>query len=407
MMNLGMPRADLAGFSWVTRMEFDKSVERFPVKKKYVYMTHCGLSPLYGPAADREAEIVREHRDRGALLFAVAPYNEVLTELHEAAASLLGTSRDNLAFVKNTSEGMSMIAGGYPFRTGDRIVSYVHEYPANHYPWRHQERRGVELDLLQNRNITDASLGSKPCAWTLEDLEALVTDRTRVVAVSHVQFTSGFGADLKALGAFCRDRGIDLVVDAAQSLGALPLEPERWGISAVVSSGWKWLLGPMGTGLMYTSEPFREKLDHVMTGAELMIQGTDYLDHAWRPHRTAKRFEYSTSPVSLAAALATSVREVGVRYGPAALQEEIFRLQDAMLEVLDRDRFTPLVFPREHRSGILAVSCRDDPEALAKALLQEGVVCSARGGLLRLAPHFYLEADEVRAAVEKLNRLTV
>jgi selenocysteine lyase/cysteine desulfurase len=384
-------------------LEFEKGNSLFPNKEKYVYLAHCGVSPMFGPAAQREIEAAREHRDRGCLIF--GRYDEVLDGLRSAAAKILKTAPENLAFVKNTSEGMSMIAGGYPFERGDRIVSYVHEYPANHYPWKHQEARGVKLDLLPDRNTTGLDLGERPCAWTFEDLEEMVTDRTRVVAVSHAQFTSGYTADLEALGAFCEERSIDLVVDAAQSLGALPIDPEAWGVSAVVSSGWKWLMGPAGTGLMYTSKNLREKLDHVMTGAELMVQGSEYLDHGWKPHSTAKRFEYSTSPINLAAALETCVKEIPLRYGSEAIRDEIFRLQDTMCELLDPDRFRPLRFEKKNRSGILAVLTKEDPDEIVKALIRQGVVCSARGGMLRLAPHFYLEHEDVRGAAEKMNAL--
>src|SRR5207302_970015 len=157
------------------------------------------------------------------------------------------------------------------------------------------ERRGVKLVLLPDRDITGRAPAGRPVAWTMEDLQQRVTPRTKIVALSHVQFASGFAADLKALADFCRDQDIDLVLDAAQSLGCLPIYPEELGIAAVVSSGWKWLMGPIGTGLMYTSASFRQKLDLVMVGAETMRQGTDYLNHDWNPHASAKCFEYSTA----------------------------------------------------------------------------------------------------------------
>ncbi|MHC5037111.1 MAG: aminotransferase class V-fold PLP-dependent enzyme [Planctomycetota bacterium] len=384
---------------------FDKSPDRFPIKRKYIFLTHCGVSPLYSGAFQREREIARQHRDLGAVLF--NRYEPLLDDLRASAAALMKTSPENLAFVKNTSEGMSMIACGYPFEEGDQIISYIHEYPANHYPWKLQEKRGAELILLPDRNPTRISLGDRPCAWAFEDLEARVTDRTRIVALSHVQFATGFAADLPHLGAFCKSRGIDLVIDAAQSLGALPVLPEEWNLAAVVSSGWKWLMGPVGTGLMYTSAAFREKIADVMAGAEMMVQGTEYLDHTWAPHGTAKRFEYSTSPVTLAGALEACIREVHLAYGVEAIRDEVFRLVDIILKTLDRDRFTPLEFSDPHRSGILAMACKEDPESLVKALAAKGVISSCRGGLLRFAPHFYLTEAEVRKAVATLNTIVL
>lgn len=381
---------------------FDKSDRLFPVKEKYIYLTHCGVSPLYSGAFQKEVEIARSQQDGGLLIF--KRYPEFLDDLRAAAARLLKTSSENLAFVKNTSEAIGLIANGYPFEPGDQVISYVHEYPANHYPWRLQQERGVELILLPNRDITNAAVAQgRPCAWALSDLAERVTPKTRIVALSHVQFTSGYAADLKQLGQLCRSHHIDLVIDAAQSLGCLPIYPEEFNIAAVASSGWKWLLGPAGTGLFYTSPSFRDKLEHVMVGAELMLQGTDYLDHSWNPHFTAKRFEYSTSPISLAAALAVCIKDVPLRYGVEKIREEVFRLQGIILNTIDQDRFTPLLFPDDHRSGILSLVCRQDPASLVSMLEQQGVICSCRGGYLRLAPHFYNSEAEIRRAVSILN----
>jgi len=384
---------------------FDKSSDLFPISKEYIYLSHCGISPLYSGAAEQEIEVAAAQRDTGSLIF--RRYDEFLDKLRLAAARLLKTSDENVAFVKNTSEGMGLIANGYPFEKGDQIISYVHEYPANHYPWKLQEMHGVELRLLPNRSAAGPAHADLPCAWSMSDLEAMTTSRTRIVALSHVQFTSGFAAALEPLGEFCRSRGIDLIIDAAQSLGCLPLYPENHHIAAIASSGWKWLLGPVGTGLLYTSEEFRTKLNPVMVGAELMVQGTDYLDHTWRPHESAKRFEYSTSPVSLAAALAAGIQDLFLRYGLEAIQAEVFRLQDLLLNNLDRSRYARVEFPPENRSGILSLVCRDDLNLLLQHLESKRVICSARGGYLRLAPHFYNTDEEMIRAAEILNSAPV
>ena len=383
---------------------FEKSTSLFPIKERCVYLSHCGISPLYSGACRKEMEIAQGQQNGGALVF--KDYPDLVKELDEAAARLLKTSSDNVAFVKNTSEAIGMIANGYPFQEGDQVISYVHEYPANHYPWKLQEARGVELILLPDRNLAGAAAEGRPCAWSMADLEASVTPRTRIVALSHVQFTSGYAADLEQLGAFCRAHDIDLVIDAAQSLGCLPVYPEEVSIAAIAASGWKWLLGPAGTGLMYTSPEFRDKLGHVMVGAELMLQGNDYLNHAWQPHRSAKRFEYSTSPLTLAGALAACIEQVQLRYGLEAISREVSRLQQMLLEGLDRNRFKPVVFPEANRSGILAVACQGvDTARLVHRLEQQGIICTCRGEYLRLAPHFYTGDEEIERAIAVLNSI--
>ncbi len=323
--------------------------------------------------------------------------------MRAAAGAVLKTSPDNLAFVKNTTEGMGLIANGYPFQPGDQVISYVHEYPANHYPWRIQERRGVELVLLPDRDLNLSRPAGSPVAWTLSDLEERITPRTRLVALSHVQFASGYTADLKPLADLCRAHDIDLVLDVAQSLGCLPVYPDQLKIAAAVSSGWKWLLGPVGTGLLYTSEAFRAKLQPVMVGAETMRQGLHYLDHAWDPHASAKCFEYSTAPISLAAALECCVRELPLRYGLEAIQAEIYRLQDIFLAALDQHRCRPVIGPELQRTPILSLIIPEGAETARRALLKNRVICTERGGYLRIAPHFYNTEEELEKAARLLN----
>ena len=382
---------------------FDKSTQRFPIKEQYAFLSHCSIAPLYSEALRKEHEVAEAQCRTGLLVY--SRYETILDGLRDASAKLLKTSADNLAFVKNASEGIGLIAHGYRFEPGDQVISYVHEYPANYYPWKVQERRGVELVLLPDRDITGTAPAGQPVAWTMLDLEARITPRTRIVALSHVQFASGYAADVKALAGFCQARGIDLVLDAAQSLGCLPVYPEELGIAAVVSSGWKWLMGPIGTGLLYTSEKFRRKLDLTMVGAESMQQGTDYLDHAWNPFNSAKCFEYSTSPISLAAALECCVRAVPLRYGVEAIHADILRLQDVFLAALDRSRCRPVFEPRVQRSPILSLIVPGDPNALRRALLKQNVICTERGGYLRIAPHFYNTDEEVERAAHLLNDL--
>lgn len=380
---------------------FDKSPHLFPIKDNYVLLTHCGIAPLYSGALRREHEVADAQCRTGALVF--SQYDAILDGLRAAAAELLKTSAENLAFVKNTTEGISLIANGYPFQRGDQVISYVHEYPANHYPWKLQERRGVELILLPDRDITESAPVGRPVAWTMRDLEERVTTRTRIVALSHVQFASGHAAELAPLTAFCRTHNIDLVLDVAQSLGALPVYPEELGIAAAVSSGWKWLMGPIGTGLFYTSERFRQKLDLAMAGAESMQQGTDYLNHEWNEFPSAKRFEYSTSPISLAAALECSVRHLALRYGVEAIRAEILRLQDVFLGVLNPRHCRPVFGAESQRSSIVSLVVPGDANVLRRALLKQNVITTERGGYLRIAPHFYNTDEEMERTARLLN----
>lgn len=382
---------------------FEKNESLFPVKLKYLYLSHCAVGPMYAPAAEAAKRFIDGHCQTGRSLF--AEYGDALISFREKVARWLRTSSENIAYVSNTSEGMNLIANGYPFAPGDQIISYANEFPANHYPWVLQQRRGAELVLLADADPVGGLNARSPRGWSMQELEDKVTSRTRVVALSHVQFASGYAADLKTLGTFCRERNIDLIVDAAQSLGVLPLHPEEYGIAAFAASAWKWLLGPRGAGLMYTSPSLRAKLEHTMAGAGLMKHRYDYLNHAWDPVDNAQRFEYSTLPWEHLLAIDKVVEEVFLRYPIEAISAEVLRLQDRLLERLDPDRYLPLSFPREHRSGILAVDVPRLGDALVELLEQRGVIVTARAGRMRLAPHFYLTDAEMDRAADILNEV--
>ena len=363
------------------------------IKKKNIFLSHCGVSQLHQLAAAESIAFLRNHQVYGST-FVMAEYDAVLEEFKKVFGALLHTSADNIAAVKNTSEAFSMIAEGYPFQKGDEVLSFVHEYPANHFPWKLQARkRGVKLKLVPNvpySGVAPAYCGS----WKLSHIASFITKRTKIIALSHVQFTSGFAADLAELGAFCKENRIDLVVDVAQSLGCIPINPEELNISALAASGWKWLLGPVGTGVFYTTPAFRKKLSHVLIGAETMHQCPDYLDHRWTPHTSAKRFEYATSPVALLRGLTKVVAATHLQISVPHIFQRILQLQDVFLAHLDNADFIPLIYPEKNRSGILSLY-HPRAEECVDLLQEEGVVCTARGGYLRIAPHFHNTEEDM------------
>ncbi|WP_419176458.1 aminotransferase class V-fold PLP-dependent enzyme [Desulfosediminicola sp.] len=378
----------------------DKCTEFFSSDTDKVFLGHCAISPLFAGARDVMQSYAKEMAAGGVT--ALHQFLDYIPRLHNSAGAMMKTGGENISFVQNTATALSMIAGGYPFEPGDQIISYVHEYPSNHYPWLIQQSRGVELVLLPD--VGETGDNGTLLGWSMEDLEKLVTSRTRVIAVSHVQFASGFAADLVELGAFCKERDIDLVVDCAQSFGCLPVYPEEYNIAAIATSGWKWLMGPFGAGLMYTSPEFRAKLRITMGGPSMMEQGLDYLDLSWQPHKDGRMFEFSASPFDHMAALAEVMENVFARNSMEQVRDEVFRLQDLFvaellsLGVTGREA-NVLMPPQKHRSGIMPIQVAADPQAVMAQLQSEGVTFTGPTGVLRLAPHFYMsDAQIVKAA---------
>jgi cysteine desulfurase / selenocysteine lyase len=396
-------------------MNLIRNFDHFPAKNQINFLAYCSVSPLCRPAAARAKAFIECQQEIGrGVIFQYSGEKNVASRFHRNFGKLLRTSPDNISMVTNTSEALSMMANGYPFRPGDQILSYINEYPANHYPWVLQARqRGVELILLsdvemeqQPRPYVRPVPASFARCWSMKELESRITDRTRVIALSHVQFTSGFAADLKLLGEICRDREIDLVIDAAQSLGCLPLYPEEYGIACVAASGWKWLLGPLGSSVMYTSPEFRSKIAITMTGADHMQQGTEYLDHNWNPVGSGQKFEYSTVAYALLDGLSAAVEEIFLANSMEQIWQHNLAMQELALERLDMSLYQPVVHTPDHRSGILSlIPKHGTAPSIAADLDRQRITITARDGYLRFAPHLCTTQAEVLAAVEALNQI--
>jgi cysteine desulfurase / selenocysteine lyase len=378
---------------------FNKSNDLFPSKGKLTSLNHCGVSPLYGPSAAAAAEYFTAFSYRGSA--AVDHHRGAIEEFKDAAAALIGTDAANISFIDNCALGLNLIASGLQLEHGDEIVSYRYEYPSNHYPWKLQEKRGAILKLIEGD-----SYKGRPLRWSLEELERTITPRTKVVALSHVQFASGFCCDLEALATLTRERGIFLVLDAAQSLGTTPVDVEKLGVDALVTSGWKWLLGPVGSGILFTSARLRENLGHVLVGPDMMTQGCDFLNHSFQPFSDGRRFEFSTVPTVVALGLARALKQIPLNYGVGTVRDEILRLQDLLRFALDRALFEPSPLEAHERAGILSFVLKPGlAETLAQKLTERGVLTSARGGYLRFAPHFYHDDLEVLRVAEVANQL--
>ena len=393
-----------------------RNFDHFPSKNHVKFLAYCSVSPLNRPAAERAKKFIDRQMEIGrGMLFEYVGEDNVAVRFHRNFAKLLKTEPENISMTTNTSEAISMIANGYPFEPGDEIISYVNEYPANHYPWVLQtQRRETKLVLLEDVDPVQADrdyVSEIPAkfarSWSMEQLESKITDRTRLIALSHVQFTSGYAADLRKLGQLCKERGIDLVIDAAQGLGCLPIYPDEFGISCVASAGWKWLLGPAGTGVMYTSPEFREKVAITMSGADHMKQDTDYLNHAWDPHPCGRKFEYSTVSYALLDGLSYGLETVFLPNSMESIWSHNLSLQELALEKLDFGKYQPVVHAEGNRSGILALIPKvSDAKSINKRLESENIIITPRDGYLRFAPHLCTTEDEVCEAVDSLNQVS-
>ena len=366
---------------------YDRYRNQFPVTESLIYLNHAGVAPLCKPAADAMKELADD-----ALRFGSLHYDRWLAAyegVRQAAAQLIGSSPREIAIVKNTSEGIATVAIGLDWTAGDKIVAFREEFPANYLPWKQLEERGVRIEWLSAED-------------PLEAIDAACSG-ARLLAISFVQYLSGYRADLNCIGEICRRRGCFFFVDAIQGMGAFPLDVERAKIDALAADGHKWMLGPEGCGVLYVRQAVQDRIRPVEFGWTNVAKYNDYAarDMALRPD--AGRYECGTLNTigcyGLRAAL-EFIREVGVsEIGPAiqALGDQIAEGVAARgYEVLGR---------RSAATGAGIVSFRHpdkDSHLIVRRLKERKIIAAPRQGWVRMAPHFYISPEEIDGVMAEL-----
>ena len=365
----------------------------FPLDPDICYLNHAAVAPWPRRTAQAVERFAYENMSRGAADY--PRWMATLGRLRERLAWLIGApSPDDIALVKNTSEGLSLVAAGLDWQPGDRVVGIADDFPSNRVVWEALADRGVGFDAV------DVNAAADPEQALIDRLG----ERTRLLAVSGVHFASGLRLDLGRLSAACRERGVLLCLDAIQSLGARPFDLSETPVDFVVADGHKWLLGPEGLGLFYVAPALRERLRLCQFGWAMRERAGDYDPGPWTPAASARRFEPGSPNMLGVHALEASLsllQEIGMHEVERHLLGNVGYLRGA-LSALPGLRFVTPEEPARH-AGILSFRIAGvDMDRLHRELMQDGVICALRGGNLRFSPHFHTRTDNLDMAVERL-----
>ncbi len=366
----------------------------FPITKNYNFQNHAAVAPISGPAA----EALRGYADELARsAYLENTYYRTPDRVRQLAARLINADSSEITFLKNTCEGVNFVANGIQWVTGDNVVSTSMEFPANVYPWMALQTRGVNLKRVPEED------GRIP----FDRVAAAIDQRTRVLAISSVQWSNGFRMDLTRLGELCKEKGVLLFVDAIQSLGAHPIDVRAMNIDFLAAGGHKWLVAPEGTGIFFCR---RELIGHLKPSeigymsmnrdyeAEVTDYRTDYL------HADARRFDCGVHNMAGICALGASI-ELLLEVGIDEIQVRLRTLTDILVDGLRNKRWR-IHSPRTATewSGIVTFSSdKHEVDAIRRHLRSEfKIVIANRLGRLRASPHFYNSPDEMRQLVEAL-----
>jgi len=367
----------------------------FPITERAVYLNHAAVTPP--PTVVLEA--VRAQLDDVAQS-GVINYRKwvaVKESARRQAAEMLGAERpEQLALMRNTSDALSTVANGLKWSRGDNIVTFEREFPSNIYPWlRLRQTHGVEVRMALER---DGRI-------ELDDVIALMDARTRVVAISQVQYASGFRADLERLGRAARRHDALLVVDVIQGMGALPINVEAELVDVAAGACHKWLLAPEGVGLLYLSDRALARIEPTLVGWTSVPDPEDYFNFEQPWARGALAWETGTGATSLFHGLDASLRlllETGVKRIAAHLEE----LTDYLCERLDARAYLVVSSRRAgEKSQIVCARHKDDqwtPARLYAHLKRQNIITAPRGGSLRISPHLYNTVEDIDALIEAL-----
>lgn len=367
----------------------------FPVTEKLVYINHAGVAPTSLRVRDAVMHWFGQHITRGIL--EEEGWEETAERCRSRFAHLIGASPDEIAFVRNTSHGLGLVAEGLAWKPGDRVaVATEIEYPSNVYVWQHLRDRGVEVDAI----------AAQDGIVTPEAVEAAVTPQTRLVAVSSTQYATGAVTDLQTIGDFCKDRGLLFCVDGIQTVGAMGIDVKAIGAHFLSADSHKWLLGVPGIGALYVSKEIVDEVRPVLVGWKSTTDGWNFDRAFFDLLSDTRKFEEGSMPYALIAGFDAAI-ELLEEVGIPTVQDQISSLIEHLVRGLETFG-AELSPPKQHRHHIVTFTIPNaNTDELLNDLSELGIVLSKRRGRLRISPHFYNTEEEMDRVVTAVGRFLV
>jgi selenocysteine lyase/cysteine desulfurase len=359
---------------------WERYAHQFPVRDHLIYLNHAAVAPLCRPAAEAMQRLADDCLHYGSI-----HYDEWLAAyegLRAAAARLINSEPSEIALMKNTSEGIATIAMGLDWKPGDRIVAFREEFPANYYPWKRLEQKGIAVTWL---SVEDS----------LERIDEACRG-ARLLSISFVQFLSGYRAPIQEIGEICRRNSCIYLVDAIQGMGAFPLDVRACHIDALAADGHKWMLGPEGCAILFISRELQDHVDPVEFGWTNVAGYNDYGSRDMALRGDAGRYEPGTLNTIGCFGLRAAIEfllEVGVGEIAPVVQNLADRIAAGV-----QARGYEVMGCRTPQTGSGIVSFRKEgvtDREVVRRLRAEGISAAPRAGWVRTSPHFYLNPAEI------------
>jgi selenocysteine lyase/cysteine desulfurase len=365
----------------------------FPALEQYTYLNSAAVSPLPTTAIEAVNSQLWDVATHGSSHYAdwVATKNRARSII----ANMLNVEAEQIAFMRNTSDGFATIANGLAWDENDNIVSFDREFPANFYAWRRvRDKFGVKLKMCPEKNGR----------IDIDEFISLIDENTRLVAISAVQFASGFRADLEKIGDAARKVDALFAVDIIQGLGTMPFDLPAQKVDIASGASHKWLCSPEGCGILYLSERARARVEPTLVGWISVPDPWNFKDVEQEYQPNALAWETGTGTSSLFYGLEQSLKLLN-ETGIENIQRHLEVLTDFLCESLPGNKYK-IVSSREkgEKSQIVCVEPLIDltSDEIFKILASEKIIVSSRNNKLRIAPHFYNIQEDIEKLVTKL-----
>jgi selenocysteine lyase/cysteine desulfurase len=357
-----------------------QAAQQFPSLESMLYANHAAISPWPLPVSAAVESHASEMSQSGPLRAATWLKREI--QIRERVAEMLNApSFDDIALLKNTTEGICMVANGIDWRKGDNLVTPAGEFPSNRIAWDVLGEQGVEIRRIEIEGSARPEM----------DLLDAMDGRTRVLTLSSVRWDTGLRLRLDILGSACRSGNALLFVDAIQQLGALPLDVQECGIDVLSAGTHKWLMGPEGLAVFYCSEQARQTLRLSQHGWRMMDDPYRYEPPVRPPSASARRFETGT-PNTLGQAAFHASLAFQQSIGHAEIARNVLENTSCLRKALERRNGIRLLGgsePDQHSGIVSFIPADRNPQQLRRELSRRKVYVAVRGNGLRLSPHFY------------------
>ncbi len=364
---------------------------QMPVVRKWAYLDHAAVCPLPSPVAAAMQQWILEASNEGDTVW--VRWSRRVEQIREALSRLVNASPEEIALVANTTMGIHWVAEGYPWQPGDNVVTLQDEFPSNIYPWLNLASRGVTLRRVATRHGQ----------LDLDRLEDACDNRTRMVTISWVGYTTGYRHDLAGVADIAHRRGALLMVDAIQGLGVLPIDVQRVPVDFLVADGHKWLLGPEGAGVLYMRREHLDRLRPLGVGWNSVVQQLQFDHVSLDLKSTAARYEGGSYNMAGFMGFGAAVEWL-TQHGIDRISQRVLSVAELAIALLEEaGALVVSRWPDEHRSGIVAFELAGrDPAQVRRQCADRGVALSSRAGRLRISPHAYCGRQDLERLIAAL-----